>query len=167
MKNFNDLIKNFFEANCVQVEAIATKVAVVRNDGIILYSNLSDELEASSIGALTGGLWQAAQALSSFVTTISPTEEFRLSFDTTNQGIYIVPFIEENKDYYLCGIYEGVDNPGLLKRNFRNLKESLITYIENNKAERTENKKDEEKGEFLFNDISDAEMDNLFFGTGL
>ena len=161
MKNFNDLIKNFFETN--NVGQMAARVSVVRNDGIILYSNINDYLEASSIGALTGGLWQAAQALSSLATNnTSESEGFRLSFDTTNQGLYILPFKIDNKEYFLCSIYEDVVNPGLLKRDFRNIKDRLVNYIKENEIKTVEI-----KSGFLFNNITDAEMDNLFSATGL
>lgn len=153
--NLNKVIKHFFVENDFQ--RIADKMAVVRPDGIVLYSNSNGFEESSSIGALVGGLWQAAHALNSIVSKQSDIMEFRLSFDTSNEGIYILPLTINNKEFYICAIYSEVNNPALLKRNLRNLKEILSRYLLEYAEHSTHSTE-----EFLFTNITDEEMDNLF-----
>lgn len=153
--NLSKIIKQFLEEN--DFHMLADKMAIVRNDGIVLYSNAEDFEESSSIGALVGGLWQAAQSLNSIVSDESDILDFRLSFDTSNKGIYILPFNINKKDFYICGIYSDVNNPALLKRNLRNLKENLSNYLLEYCSQNEDIRQD-----FLFNNITDEEMDNLF-----
>ena len=153
--NLSTIIKQFFIEN--DFDKLAQKTAVVRNDGIVLFSNSKDFKESSSIGALVGGLWQAAQSLNTIVSGDSDVLEFRLSFDTSNQGIYILPFTINKKEYYICAIYNEVNNPALLKRNLRNIKNNLSDFLKEYCVTTEENKAD-----YLFQNITDEEMDNLF-----
>ena len=153
--NLSTIIKQFFIEN--DFHKLANKTAVVRNDGIVLYSNSDNFSESSSIGALVGGLWQAAQSLSSIVSDKSDVLDFRLSFDTSNQGIYILPFNINKKDFYICAIYDDVNNPALLKRHLRNLKDNLSDYLLECCSQN-----DDIKQDFLFDNITDEEMNNLF-----
>jgi hypothetical protein len=153
--NLSMIIKQFFIEN--DFHKIANKTAVVRNDGIVLFSNSDNFNESSSIGALVSGLWQAAQSLNSIVSDRSEILEFRLSFDTSDQGIYILPFNINKKEFYICAIYNDVNNPALLKRHLRNLKANLSNYLLEYVSQNEDIKQD-----FLFNNITDEEMDNLF-----
>ena len=153
--NFGELIKDFFEEN--EFNRLAQRVSVIRHDGIDLYTNIDNKLEASSIGALVSGLWQAAQSLSRIIEDQTDFFEFRLAFDTSSSGLYVLPFSIEGNDYYICAIYTDKDNPAKLKQYIRQLKESLESYL----VSMIESKEDN-KDEYLFNDISDEEMDNLF-----
>lgn len=153
--NLNKIIKHFFMEN--DYHLMAAKTAVVRSDGIVLFSNSESFEESSSIGALVGGLWQAATSLNSIVSNKNKEFDFRLSFDTSNQGIYILPININKKEFYICAIYNEVDNPALLKRNLRNLQGNLENFLSDYNFKKLESRED-----YLFKNITDEEMDNLF-----
>lgn len=163
--NVNKLIKQFFIEN--DYHRIADRIVVLRGDGISIYSNIEDQYESSSIGALVSGLWQAAESLSSMLKKDDQFIDFRLAFDTTSDGLYVVPFKMMGKIFYLCAIYSDTDNPGKLKRHIRLLKDNLEVFVSEFKLNKPVNKiNKEEKGMarsgFLFESISDEEMDKLF-----
>ena len=169
--NVNVLIKQFFTEN--EYHKIADRLVVLRSDGINIYSNIEDRFEASSIGALVSGLWQAAESLSSLLKSNHDYYDFRLGFDTSSDGLYVLPFKMMGKTFYICSIYKDSENPGKLKRNIRLLKENLEIYVSSFKVSkdakidvnRTNNKS--ERNEFLFDAISDEEMDRLFAFGGM
>ena len=153
--NINSAIKHFFVEN--DFDKLAEKISVVRNDGVVVFSNSTDFTESNSIGALVGGLWQAAEALNSIVSRDSDIFEFRMSFDTSEKGIYVLPLKIKIATYYLCAIYKDINNPAVLKKNLRNLRDNLYFYLKNSV---TENKS--VQNDYLFTNISDEEMDKLF-----
>lgn len=153
--NINTVVKQFFVEN--DFHKLASKMAVVRHDGVIVYSNTENFNESYSIGALVGGLWQAAEALNSLVSEQSNIFDFRLSFDTTERGIYVLPFILNKSTYYICAIYKDMNNPAVLKNTLRNLKDTLSFYLD----EMIEAPVKTRDG-YLFTDITDDEMDRLF-----
>lgn len=153
--NVNAIVKQFFIEN--DFHKIASKMAVVRQDGHIVYANTENFNESHSIGALVGGLWQAAEALNSLVSTNSDIYDFRLSFDTSAQGIYVLPFELSKNVFYICAIYKEINNPAVLKKNLRNLKDTLSFYLD----ETVDTREIKREG-YLFNNISDEEMDKLF-----
>lgn len=153
--NFNGVVRQFFVEN--DFHKLADKIAVVRTDGVLVFSNTDDFNESYSMGALVGGLWQAAEALNSLVSADHDIFDFRLSFDTSAQGIYVIPFGHSKRTYYICAIYKEVNNPALLKNRLRNLKDTLAFYLEDVGEQKTEKREG-----YLFNDITDAEMDKLF-----
>ena len=133
---------------------------VFREDGIPMFikSTLAKEIDSNAIGALMGGSWQAARALSSFL----PHEEnntgiFRFSFDTSDRGVYILPFSVDDAKFIFGGIFYDEVNPGLMKSRMRQTLEKLNTYVKGVKP--SIKKKNED---FLFNDITDQEVDQLF-----
>lgn len=144
-----------------------------RNDGVLLYSRTDIDSPDSemSIGALLGGLWQAAEALSLFIPGKHSCHDFRLSFDTSNKGIYVVPLEYMGKSYYLGIIYLNEVNPGLLKSKVRALAKKLEINLVNN-AKKSEKELSDgatdctSKNDFLFEDISDDEVDELFSFAG-
>lgn len=158
--NLNSLIKNFFNEN--DYHKIADRLLVLRHDGINLYSNFDDQFEASNMGALVSGLWQAAESLSSMLKKENEFFEFRLGFDTTSDGLYVLPFTILKSTYYICAIYNGADNPGKMKRNIRLLKDNLETYLSEFSLDPEENRKG-----YLFTNISDDEMNKLFAFGGM
>lgn len=161
MMNINLFIKQFFIEN--EYQKLANRVVVLRGDGIDLYSNIEDKFETSSICALVAGLWQAAKSLSSFISTNNDFFEFRLGFDTSSSGLYVLPFNFRENEYYICAIYKESDNPALLKRHLRLLKQNLETFLSAIEFEPKVNKSTSIQREgYLFNNITDEEMDKLF-----
>lgn len=134
-------------------------IVLLRSDGISLYSRLNqNKLDASTIGALSSGLWQAARALGSHHVN-NKASEFRLSFDTSGSGVYILPIATGSDELYLCALYENLVNPAMFKRNLQLIAQGLEEIL---KKQTIIKKIPKEREDFLFENISDEEMDVLF-----
>ena len=165
--NIPKYVETFFKSCEIDEKINRYSFFLIRHDGVVLYhnNNLGDSLSKSSIGALLGGVWQAAKALASFIPKEESKEGYRLSFDTSAQGVYIVPITVRTEELYLGLIYHDEVNPGFIKNKMREMATSFGEYLEHElKDSRTmdRNKQREIKGEFLFSDITDSEMDRLF-----
>jgi hypothetical protein len=164
-------IEQFFKACEIDEKLNSYSFFLIRHDGVVLYhnDNSANQLSKSSIGALLGGVWQAAHALASFIPQ-SPEKNqtdnvYRLSFDTASQGVYVVPAKVYNEEFYLGLIYYGELNPGVIKNKVRNIASSFSEYMEEElKAHplATAAVKSKKNNDYLFNDISDVEMDQAF-----
>ena len=168
IKDLPEKIKSFFDALGAKSEDTKGEIFVCRTDGVLLYAKdvsgtKSKGQDNAAVGALIGGLWQAAQALMTFIPGKNSSEEFRLSFDTSSQGVYVLPFKTENKEYYLGILYFDEVNPGAMKARLRNIKFNLQQYLKDSKSN---TKHSDNKGEYLFKDLSDSEIDRLFSFTG-
>ena len=151
-------IKNFFSQYNDSFER--ESIVLLRGDGIQLYSKITNPaLDAQAIGALACGLWQAASALSANSQIKNKEIDYRLSFDTSGSGVYILPVKVQTDELYLCAIYENLINPALFKRNLQLIVQDLEALLKNKlnikPAAQT-------RDEFLFDAISDEEMDSLF-----
>lgn len=142
---------------------------LIRHDGVVLYhnQNIDNSLSQSSIGALLGGVWQAARALAAFIPEGKDKSEnedgYRLSFDTASQGVYVVPIKIYSEEFYLGLIYHSEVNPGAIKNKIRGIASSFTIYMENElKAHPMATSQDKKKNEYLFNDITDNEIDRAF-----
>lgn len=155
--NLSSAIKLFFHENDFQ--KLSDRISVIRHDGISVYSNVKNDFESASISALVGGLWQGAKSLNSLVKTNNEFLDFKLSFDSSENGLFIMPFLLNKQEYYLCTIYKDVVNPAKLKRDMRLIKENLEVYLEDFSFE-LDHRAGRES--FLFKDITDAEIDRLF-----
>ncbi len=153
-------IEEFFLSFDVDQRLNRFSFFLIRQDGVILYQNKKDKkINTHSIGALLGGVWQASHALSEFVPTKSREVDYRLSFDTSSEGIYIVPVDVESEKFYLGLIYFNEVNPGFLKSKIRDIATSLTEYLLMQKTVKKEILKVEKP---LFENITDAEMDRIF-----
>ena len=148
----------FFNTTKFDLDYSRISIFILRKDGVIVHS-ISDKAqgEISSIGALLGGVWQAAEALSDFIPNKSEGVEFRLGFDSTRDGVYLLPINVFDTVYYLGVIYHGAVNPGQLKSRVRSIAFKLEPFLEANA-----DIKNKIKNQFLFDDISNDEMDQLF-----
>jgi predicted regulator of Ras-like GTPase activity (Roadblock/LC7/MglB family) len=169
MKGIQNLIPSFvhsFFKSC-EVDHRLNRYSffLIRQDGVVLYNNneLDNKLDKSSVGALIGGVWQASKALSNFIPTEKTDEIFRLSFDTSSRGVYILPINVYEEELFLGLIYFDEVNPGLVKNKIRDLGNALTNYLEselkNNKKNNSNKKSD---ADYLFMDITDGEMDKIF-----
>lgn len=154
---FIEKIEIFFGQN--QIKDGVT-LSFVREDGIILYSNFPNELQAKSIGALVAGVWQAARSLASF-TCEKDEEDFTLSYNTSSDGIVTYPISYDQKTYFLCGIYQEELNPAVIKQKLKLLQGKLLDFLIDNIEAGSQIREG-----FLFDDISDDEMDGLFTVMG-
>ena len=160
MVNLNLLVNQFFTEN--EYDKLASKMVVVRNDGINVYSNIENSFETSSIGALVSGVWQAASSLSSMTRDQAEQDEFRLSFDTSLNGLHILPLRILGEIYFICAIFSEEENPAKLKRYIRLLRDNLEVYLSELSYDDNQNREG-----YLFTNISDSEMDNLFSFGGV
>lgn len=134
----------------------------VRNDGISIYDSGHDS-STQAVGALTGGLWQAAESLMKMIDASSGPMEFRLGFDTSSQGVMIVPVNFQGTLYFLGAIYHQCLNPALLKRQVISLQDELEKKLLTVKATKKPAPKiTAARAGYLFDHITDEEMDRLF-----
>lgn len=165
--NLPIIIENFFNNKVLDQKFLKTSLFLIRSDGVLLYSKegLVNSNAKVSIGVLLAGVWQAAYALSQFIPT-KLEESFRLSFDSSSQGIYLLPISYKGIDLFLGLIFQDEVNPAYLKNKLKDLANSLSEYLENNDTESVKIiKKETTPSNFLFDNISDSEMDSLFAFT--
>ena len=157
----NDFLNEYLEKGAMN----NFSVFVCRQDGQLVYNqdHMNMGVEKSSIGALLGGVWQAATTLASFIPNADENENqieqniFRLSFDTSRKGIYILPFMHDNEKYSLGLLYKDEVNPGFLKSRLRDLLMKMTVEMGNLKLKKIKTSKN-----YLFSDITDEEMDKVF-----
>lgn len=142
----------------IKKNQIKARLFVTRLDGIAIYDSIQNHT-STSVSALVSGVWQASETLISLITKKSDEIDFRLAFDTSSQGVYLLPLILHGKKYLLGAIYDHCMNPGQLKRQVSQIREELELSFKNTLIELNQNLKREG---YLFQDISDKEMDNLF-----
>lgn len=143
-----------------KVSGISARLFVTREDGITVYDSVQDKT-TTSISALVSGVWQASEALMGLVKDETNPQEFRLGFDTSAQGIFLLPFKLEGKRYFLGAIYSDCMNPGHLKRQVSLIKEEMDRLFEA-AAPVAKMNTNQDRGEYLFSNITDEEMDRLF-----
>lgn len=164
--NIPRFVETFFKSCEIDEKLNRYSFFLIRYDGVVLYhnNNLANSLSKSSIGALLGGVWQAAKALADFIPKEEAKEGYRLSFDTSSQGVYIVPITVGSEELYLGLIYHDEVNPGFIKNKIREMATSFGEFLEQElKGSRDlKNNLSEKENNFLFRDITDTEMDRLF-----
>ena len=132
-----------------------------RSDGVFIFfrGNRINERYRSSIGALMGGAWQAAQALTDFIPGKAHSGTFSLSFSSSIRGIHVLPLSIEREGYYLGSIFYDEINPGVVKSKLRVLHLKLGRFVK-------ESFKTKERqiinGRPLFQNITDEEIDAIF-----
>ena len=149
------LLRDFFRIESLESFIDKGAIIVSRPDGIPLVSYEVHEKgwTDSTLSALAAASWQAAENIIKVFGEMD-SSDYRFSFDTSSSGFYILK-IDTDDELVISYIYNGHDNPGKVKSQFRRLKMALEDYI-------LENKVEEQKDNFLFDSISDDEMDQLF-----
>lgn len=168
--NIPKYVETFFKSCEIDEKLNRYSFFLIRYDGVVLYhnNNLADSLSKSSIGALLGGVWQAARALADFIPKDqkknASNEGYRLSFDTASQGVYVLPITVGTEELYLGLIYSDEVNPGFVKNKIREMAVSFSEFLEQELKESfsKKNTKVSNANNFLFGDITDSEMDHLF-----
>jgi hypothetical protein len=164
--NIPKYVETFFKSCEIDEKLNRYSFFLIRYDGVVLYNNnnLGNSLSKSSIGALLGGVWQAARALADFIPKEESKEGYRLSFDTSSQGVYIVPITVGAEELYLGLIYHDEVNPGFIKNKMREMATSFGEFLEQELKESfgKNQVRSNENNDFLFGDITDTEMDRLF-----
>ncbi len=165
MKNLNvaEKIKGVLDP---RKQKIMARLFVTREDGITVYDTVQDKT-TTSVAALVSGVWQASEALMGMVQQNQEVMEFRLGFDSSSQGIYLFPFSLGGKRYFLGAIYNDCLNPGQLKRQVALVKAEFDRTFGDESAPKKKVSKNPPREGFLFQDISDDEIDRLFSVGGI
>jgi len=124
---------------------------ICRRDGMILFT--TEKNPDPTLGALACGLWQASHELKK---NNFPTENalFKLSFESSSSGVLFNEIPDQN-DFFLITLYKQAVNPGFIKAKLRTLVVDISGYSFIDKSSK-----------FLFSDLSDREIDNLFAFAG-
>ena len=132
-----------------------------RSDGVFIFfrGNRISEQQRSSIGALMGGAWQAAQALTDFIPGKTGSGTFSLSFNSSIRGIHVLPVSIDREGYYLGSLFYDEINPGIVKSKLRILHLKLRRFIKES-LKIVEKKGEDDRP--LFKNITDAEIDAMF-----
>ena len=144
---------------------IEARLFVTREDGITVYDSVQNQT-TTSVAALVSGVWQASEALMGLVRQNQSPMEFRLGFDTSSEGIYLFPFELESKRYFLGAIYHDCVNPGQLKRKIAMIKDEMDALFAQLPTEKPMKTSAGREG-YLFQEISDEEIDRLFGVRGI
>ncbi len=151
---------------------------VCRQDGVLLHAQRSkahamSSSDEQSVGVLMGGVWQAACALMNLLPQKSRDDFFRLSFDTTDKGVYLLPVTIGGRDFYLGTVFANETNPGQMKAKVRNLVVRLEESCSNSLVvpppmpRASGQGRSDKNSELLFKDLSDDEVDRLFSAAGI
>lgn len=132
---------------------------IYRDDGINIFTK--DEKNKSTIGALVAGVWQASSELSKNV-KIESDKEFQFNFYNSNSGVYLISICANSNQYIIGTSYENEINPGKLKLELRRFAKNIEAFI--TKFKNVETKV---RTEYLFNEISDHEIDAMFSTVGI
>jgi hypothetical protein len=149
-----------------------------RADGVLLFTqnkHLLNEQE-SAMGVLLASAWQASAAMAAFFPGTAE-KEFRYSYATSNQGIYLLPFPWQGEAYFMAAVYQAQDNPGAVKLLLRTTAQKLREFLDSLDmiADATRDVKAKPKAKApspkaaarsaekrLFSNISDEEINQLF-----
>lgn len=152
-------LPTFLTKEIQELGLVKQSLFLCRNDGVILYKKHLHQFDQETASALLSGIWQAASALTDLLpnnTTQKKNDFFRLSFDTSSKGIYLVPTTLNGKDCFWGMIFNEETNPAQIKVKLRELATKLENFLE-----KTENKKPITKGH-PFSELTDEEIDLAF-----
>jgi hypothetical protein len=114
------------------------------------------------LGALLVGMWQASEAVGDFLSG-SAEKDLTLSFQSSNKGFFLLRPTEKNKEVFWGVLFESEVNPGKIKLYAKKMRSFYdeIKIIESKDMNNTQD------GEFLFQNITEDEVDKLFSFAGL
>lgn len=156
--NIAQNLRNEIEKQLIELHLTSSSLFLFRQDGILLYKNNQASLDEEVIGALLSGIWQASLAVKSVLPSleIKSTDEFRLSFDTSSEGIYLFPTNILRKDCFWALIYSDETNPGQKKLKLRQLAKGIENFLENGEKKNITNTSGP------FSELTDEEIDFAF-----
>tara|TARA_X000000950_G_C13775128_1_gene602662 strand:+ start:384 stop:863 length:480 start_codon:yes stop_codon:yes gene_type:complete len=157
MKDILESLRKIVEKEFANTSS-SSDFLLVRSDGILVWSNLSDAEKKQELSALTSGLWYSAKSFLNYSKKISMDET--LVFGTSSKGLMAQSLKINEYDYILVLIYSDELNPAKLKLKFRSVKQMIeeSIYSGENRIEKVSNNLKEKP----FDDITDEEVDNLF-----
>ena len=133
-------------------------IFLCRRDGVLLHAHNQETFpgDIQSAGALMSSVWQAAEALADYLGDTADVREefFRLSFDTSEKGVYVLPLFVEEEMFFLGAFFKDHRNPALVKNQLRHL-------VRSSAFKELTPKKETNQG-YLFENITDDEIDQMF-----
>ena len=153
-------LHHFFQTKEMQDWSSSRPVMILRRDGQVLFRYPYLREDDASIGALMSGAWQAATVLAGFVDAHTQEQDFRLSFDTSSTGMFMLPFQKQEHHLYMGVLYKNELNSAKLKNKLRALRDELDLHL---------NKHTPLKGATKavpFENITDDEIDKIFSPIG-
>jgi hypothetical protein len=134
---------------------------VISPEGVVLghQGPLTAE-ETQHFGVLMNGAWQAAEQVSKMA-SVCEEQKTRLSFDTSSEGVYLLPFNAQGVPLLFVSIYKTITNPGLMKNQMRSFTSHLEEKLTGLRVPQQKSK------HLLFDDISDREIDEMFSFAGI
>ena len=101
--------------------------------------------------------------LLAFLETENKNDSHRLSFDTTDSGVYIIDFTFSDQVYFLGLMFKDQLNPGQIKARLRK-----ITYgIEQIEQSSFQDETQKIEHHPLFDNITDEEIERMFSAAGI
>jgi hypothetical protein len=138
---------------------------VCREDGVLLFKELVESSRADRLGALVAGMWQAAKSIQENSSELRE-RGFTLQFSTSREGIIVFPLNIEEQSLVLSIAFQDELHPGRLKNRCRLLRDALENDFSEFRIKNRSQVKQSNK-DFLFTNISDQEIDNLFSVAGI
>ena len=150
--NFDSSLKMILKGEKAKVGlADGINFYVIRSDGTIIYAD-ENSSKHQAIGALVCGAWQATSTL----LEKKESANFRLSFDTSSSGIYVLSLNLNGQMLYLASVFENEINPGRLKIKVKKIRDVICEKLHDFFPDEPSN------DSLLFKDLSDSEINNLF-----
>ena len=123
-------LEHFF-AGSKNAALASLSIFVGRADGVLLFAQNKHLLteQESAMGVLLASAWQASQAMAALFPAMAE-KEFRYSYATSSQGIYLLPFPWQGEAYFLAAVYQEQTNPGAVKLLLRTTAQKLREFLD-------------------------------------
>lgn len=135
------------------------KIVISRQDGTVVFTNKSSH---DTEAVMSSSLWQSALELKKLSKLQGSEQNFQVDFHNSQNGIIMRSFMISGSEYYITMTYENVLNPGKLKKEFNDFHRELkIQMFSLNKMSVNQNNHNSQ-GSFLFDKLTDREIDDAF-----
>lgn len=136
------------------------KLVVSRHDGTVVFTNKSSH---DTEAVMASSLWQSALELKKLSKIQGNHQNFQIDFHNSDSGIIMKSFSVNGSEFNLTMTYEEVLNPGKLKKEFNDFyKELKIQIFTLNKMDFDKENNNNSQGSFLFDKLTDSEIDDAF-----
>ena len=149
--DFYSNMKSILFAEKEKVGLVGVNLYLIRRDGSIVYTD-GDSKDTQTVGALISGAWQATME----ILKKKESAGFRFSFGSSSSGIYVLSLVLGGEVMYLASMFENEMNPGRFKVKMRKMRDGLDEKLDGLSPSNAS------KDDFLFEDLSDDEVNSLF-----
>ncbi len=139
-------------------------ILILTKDGQVLgqLGKVKEGAQAQSLGALMVGMWQASEAVAEMI-KVKDNKDTGLNYQDSSSGFFLLQPTEKNPKIFWSFIFENQVNPGKIKNYARQLRTHFneLEILKETKSKATS------KEEFLFENVTEEEVDNLFSFAGI